>query len=98
MTVMPTHETVLEAIRSGVRKVKGTSLTDEDISDTTRLWPGVNPDELSLGFDSLDLLELVVALEEEFGWAVPEEKIDAEDLQTVGDLVALAIAALRDDQ
>jgi acyl carrier protein len=37
-----------------------------------------------LGADSLDIVELVMAFEEEFGVEVPDE--DAEKLQTVGDV------------
>ena len=36
-----------------------------------------------LGADSLDTVELVMALEEEFGIEIPDE--DAEKIQTVGD-------------
>ena len=39
-----------------------------------------------LGADSLDTVELVMALEEEFGIDIPEE--DAESMRTVGDAVA----------
>ncbi len=38
-----------------------------------------------LGADSLDTVELVMALEEEFGAEIPDE--DAEKLTTVGDAV-----------
>ena len=38
-----------------------------------------------LGADSLDQVELVMALEEEFGKDIPEE--EAENLQTVGEVV-----------
>jgi acyl carrier protein len=38
-----------------------------------------------LGADSLDAVELVMALEEEFGAEIPDE--EAEKLQTVGDVV-----------
>jgi len=54
---------------------------------------GVTPEEVSpgaafiedLGADSLDIVELVMALEEEFGIEVPDG--DAEKLLTVGDVV-----------
>ena len=36
-----------------------------------------------LGADSLDIVELVMALEEEFGMDIPDE--DADKLKTVGD-------------
>ena len=39
-----------------------------------------------LGADSLDIVELVMALEESFGVAIPDE--DAEGIKTVGDAVA----------
>ena len=52
---------------------------------------GVKPDQVvpaakfieDLGADSLDTVELVMALEEEFGIEVPDEQ--AEKLQSVGD-------------
>jgi acyl carrier protein len=39
-----------------------------------------------LGADSLDIVELVMAMEEEFGVEIPEE--DSEKLQTFGDAIA----------
>jgi len=52
---------------------------------------GVKPEEVTpqasfiddLGADSLDTVELVMALEEEFGVEIPDE--DAEKMTTVGD-------------
>jgi acyl carrier protein len=38
-----------------------------------------------LGADSLDVVELVMAFEEEFGVEIPDE--DAEQMQTVGDAI-----------
>ena len=54
---------------------------------------GVNADQVTpeakfiedLGADSLDIVELVMALEEEFGKEIPDEQ--AEKLLTVGDVV-----------
>jgi acyl carrier protein len=39
-----------------------------------------------LGADSLDIVELVMAMEEEFEMEIPDE--DAEKIQTVGDAIA----------
>jgi len=57
---------------------------------------GVSPEELSpevsltddLAVDSLDLIELTLALESSLGIVVPESAVD--DIRTYGDLVALA--------
>ncbi len=44
-----------------------------------------------LGADSLDIVELVMALEEEFGISIPDE--EAENIKTVGDAIAFIEAA-----
>ena len=54
---------------------------------------GVNPEQVTieasfiddLGADSLDSVELIMAFEEEFGEAIPEE--EAEKLTTVGAVI-----------
>ncbi|HNQ72142.1 MAG TPA: acyl carrier protein [Verrucomicrobiota bacterium] len=54
---------------------------------------GVKPEQVTpeakfiedLGADSLDTVELVMALEEEFGSDIPDEQ--AEKLQSVGDVI-----------
>lgn len=55
---------------------------------------GIGTDEISressflddLGADSLDIVELLMALEEEFSLEIPDE--DAEKMHTVGDVVS----------
>ena len=54
---------------------------------------GVEPDEVTeqssfiddLGADSLDIVELIMALEEEFNMEIPDE--EAEKISTVGDVI-----------
>jgi acyl carrier protein len=54
---------------------------------------GVKDDEVAadksfvddLGADSLDIVELVMAMEDEFGFEIPDE--EAEGIRTVGDAV-----------
>ena len=66
---------------------------EEKVKDIIVEQLGVNPEQVTsqasfiedLGADSLDIVELVMALEEEFGVEVPDE--DAEKLQTVGDVI-----------
>jgi len=45
-----------------------------------------------LDADSLDLVELVMALEEEFGIEVPEEELDG--IETVGQAYGLVVSKL----
>src|SRR5690242_6405781 len=66
---------------------------EEKVKDIIVEQLGVNPEQVTpqasfiedLGADSLDIVELVMAFEEEFNVEVPDE--DAEKLQTVGDVV-----------
>src|SRR4029077_12118773 len=66
---------------------------EEKVKDIIVEHLGVNPEQVTpqasfiedLGADSLDIVELVMAFEEEFGVEVPDE--DAEKLQTVGDVI-----------
>jgi len=49
----------------------------------------VTPDAVfvdDLGADSLDLVELIMAMEEEFGFEIADE--EAEKLRTVGDVIS----------
>ena len=65
----------------------------DKVKDIIEKELGVERDKLTneasfiedLGADSLDIVELVMAFEEEFGVEVPDE--DAEKLQTVGDVI-----------
>ena len=65
----------------------------EKVKDIIVEQLGVNPEQVTdeaafiedLGADSLDIVELVMAFEEEFGVEVPDE--DAEKLQKVGDVI-----------
>jgi len=65
---------------------------EEKVKDIIVEQLGVNPEQVTptasfiedLGADSLDIVELVMAFEEEFSVEVPDE--DAEKLQPVGDV------------
>ena len=65
----------------------------EKVKDIIVEQLGVNPEQVTptasfiedLGADSLDTVELVMALEEEFGHEIPDE--EAEKLQSVGDVI-----------
>jgi len=66
---------------------------DQRVKDIVVEQLGVKPDQVTpqakfiedLGADSLDTVELVMALEEEFGIEVPDDQ--AEKLQSVGDVI-----------
>ncbi|MCK9338151.1 MAG: acyl carrier protein [Arcobacteraceae bacterium] len=65
----------------------------DDVKDVVVEQLDCNPDEVKegskfiedLGADSLDVVELVMALEEKFGIEIPDE--DAEKIMTVGDAI-----------
>ncbi|WP_201352474.1 acyl carrier protein [Hydrogenimonas urashimensis] len=65
----------------------------DDVKEVVVEQLNVNPDEVKLeskfvedlGADSLDVVELVMALEEKFGIEIPDDQ--AEKIQTVGDAV-----------
>ena len=67
--------------------------TEEKIRDIIVEQLGVNADQVNrgakmiedLGADSLDAVELVMAIEEEFGIEVPDDQ--AEKLASVGDII-----------
>ena len=67
---------------------------DEKVKNVIIEQLGVSADEVvpeasfvdDLGADSLDLVELVMVLEEEFGQEIPDE--DAEKIQTVQDAIS----------
>ncbi len=54
----------------------------EDIGDDDELWGS------ELGLDSVDALELMVALEREYGFRIDSEEIEQESLTTVANLEA----------
>ena len=66
---------------------------DEKVKDIISEQLGVKKEEIKpessfiddLGADSLDTVEVVMALEEEFGIEIPDE--DAEKITTVGDAI-----------
>ena len=67
---------------------------EERVTDLIVEQLGVSKDEVvarasfidDLGADSLDIVELVMSMEEEFDIEIPDE--DAEKIQTIGDAVA----------
>jgi acyl carrier protein len=66
---------------------------EERVKDVIVTQLGVDPSEVKpeasfvddLGADSLDTVELVMALEEEFGIEIPDE--EAEKIKTVGEAI-----------
>ena len=76
-----------------VHRVLSRVKIEEKVKDIIVEQLGVNPEQVTpqasfiedLGADSLDIVELVMAFEEEFSVEVPDE--DAEKLQTVGDVI-----------
>ncbi|NBE92572.1 MULTISPECIES: acyl carrier protein [unclassified Nonomuraea] len=92
-----TYDSVIDKIRTGIERANSTGLSGQDITPETTFWANETTAQTCLWFDSLDFLELVVYLEEELGHRVPEDQIDIDECQTVGDLASLVIAISRKD-
>ena len=75
-----------DSIEARVKKIISTQLS----VDAAQVVPAAKFIE-ELGADSLDTVELVMALEEEFGHQIPDE--EAEKLQSVGDVIAFIESA-----
>lgn len=71
----------MEAIFERVKDVIGEQLGIEDLDTITMDTTFIE----DLGADSLDIVELIMALEEEFDLEIPEA--EAEKVTTVGDVV-----------
>mgnify|MGYP004514486065 FL=1 len=71
----------MEAIFERVKDVIGEQLGIEDLDTITMETTFID----DLGADSLDIVELIMALEEEFDMEIPEA--EAEKISSVGDVV-----------
>ena len=71
----------MEAIFERVKEVIGEQLGIEDLDTITMETTFID----ALGADSLDIVELIMALEEEFDLEIPEA--EAEKITSVGDVV-----------
>ena len=71
----------MEAIFERIKEVIGEQLVIEDIDTITMETTFID----DLGADSLDIVELIMALEEEFDMEIPEA--EAEKITSVGDVV-----------
>jgi acyl carrier protein len=75
---MPTKETrVLALLRPFLRLLPG----DQTLAMDAELG--------KLGLDSLQSIDLLIALEQEFGVQIPDEKITVESFSTPADILAL---------
>lgn len=71
----------MEAIFERVKEVIGEQLGIEDLESITMETTFID----DLGADSLDIVELIMALEEEFDMEIPEA--EAEKISSVSDVV-----------
>jgi acyl carrier protein len=75
------HEEILEKVKEVI--VDQLSVEEDDVVEDASFID-------DLGADSLDIVELVMALEESFGISIPDE--EAEGIKTVADAVAFISA------
>jgi acyl carrier protein len=70
------HDEIFDKVKAVI--VDQLSVEEDDVTEEASFID-------DLGADSLDIVELVMALEEEFGISIPDEQ--AEKIKTVGDAV-----------
>lgn len=75
---MPNEETAKIAAKVKEIVVKQLAVAEDQVTDDARFIEDLNA-------DSLDQVELIMALEEEFNEEIPDE--EAEKLKTVGDAI-----------
>ncbi len=71
------HEEIIEKVKAVI--VEQLNVDEADVTEEASFVD-------DLGADSLDIVELVMALEEEFSISIPDEQ--AESIKTVGDAIA----------
>lgn len=71
------HDEIYDKVKSVI--VDQLNVDEDDVTEDATFVD-------DLGADSLDIVELVMALEEEFGISIPDEQ--AEKIKTVGDAVS----------
>ena len=67
-----------------LEKVKDLIADQLDVADKDSITEGSSITD-DLGADSLDVVDLVLALEDEFGIEIPEDEV--ENIKTVGDII-----------
>ena len=82
-------ELTKDEIRAKIKSIvtEGLGVSEDQVTDDAQF-------SQDLGADSLDQVELVMALEEEFGAEIRDE--DADKLNTVGDAIAYIESRLAD--
>lgn len=71
------HDELFEKVKGVI--VEQLNVDEDDVTEDASFVD-------DLGADSLDIVELVMTLEETFGFSIPDE--DAEAMKTVGDVVS----------
>jgi acyl carrier protein len=69
-----------------IKTLRLESVKPEDIQDDTPLFGE------GLGLDSIDALELVVALEKEFGIKITDDEVGPQVFQNIGTLAAFIVS------
>ncbi|MBN2247423.1 MAG: acyl carrier protein [Coriobacteriia bacterium] len=77
------HEEIFAKVKDVI--VDQLSVDEDDVTAEASFFD-------DLGADSLDIVELVMALEDSFGVSIPDE--EAESIKTVGDAVEYIVANL----
>ncbi len=84
-------------IRSEISRLKEGAIAPEEVPDDLPLFDVNEDGSENLGLDSLDALELAMAIEEKYEISVPQD-IDFKQLVTLNDVVAYVHRGLADGE
>jgi acyl carrier protein len=87
-----TDDELASTVRKIMIDVLDLRLSPEDIRDEISLY---SP---TIQLDSLNLLQLLLAVEDEFGGHIDDEDVMEADLESVGDLIALVSRHVRENR
>mgnify|MGYP003594621249 CR=1 FL=1 len=94
-----THEELVQRVKAVVSEQLGVDpkFLERPLEDVFMGADEVQEPQIALGADSLDAVELVMALEEEFEIDIPDEDVEKNPWRTLADVVQAVAAKVQVD-
>jgi acyl carrier protein len=89
---IPSYTSTIELIKEGIVSITDGIVQYDELVDTTALWLSEDSPDTGLEFDSLDVLELLLYLEE-LGCPIPSD-VGPDQVETIADLANAVCEAM----